>query len=147
MTFAIIFIFRINLTLELIFIYLLITHIVVLFLVKLYFNNLYQGLIDKNIIQKNIMIVGTYEEIKKIINEKFEKIFIFKCCMITDLNNLNLKLIKSEIKFPIFNLNEDIRSILEYHSLGQIWILNGGKKNLILSQKYLNTQSIHLILN
>ena len=127
LTFAIIFIFRINLTLELIFIYLLITHIVVLFLVKLYFNNLYQGLIEKNIIQKNIMIVGTYEEIKKIINEKFEKIFIFKCCMITDLNNLNLKLIKSEIKFPIFNLNEDIRSILEYHSLGQIWILNGDK--------------------
>jgi len=127
LTFAVIFIFRINLTLELIFIYLLITHIAVLFLVKLYFNNLYQRLIEKNIIQKNIMIVGTYEDIKKIINERFEKIFIFKCCMITDLNNLNLKLIKSEIKFPIFNLNEDIRSILEYHSLGQIWILNGDK--------------------
>ena len=127
LTFAIIFIFRINLTLELIFIYLLITNISVLFLVKLYFNNLYQQLIEKNIIQKNIMIVGTYEDIKKIINESLEKIFIFKCCMITDLNNLNLKLIKSEIKFPIFNLNEDIRSILEYHSLGQIWILNGDK--------------------
>ena len=38
--------------------------------------------------------------LKKILSEKFEKIFIFKCCMITDLNNLNLKLIKSEIKFP-----------------------------------------------
>ena len=133
--FAMIFIFRINFRLELKFIYLLTTHIVVLFLVKLYFNNLYQQLIDKNIIQKNIMLVGSYKDIKKILSEKFEKILIFKCCMITDLNNLNLKLIKSEIKFPIFNENEDIRSILEYHSLGQIWILNGDtNKSDVLSK-------------
>ena len=133
--FAVIFIFSINFKLELKLIYLLTTHIVVLFLTKLYFNNLYQQLIDKNIIQKNIMIVGTYNDIKKILSEKFEKILIFKCCMITDLGNLNLKLIKSEIKFPIFNENEDIRSILEYHSLGQIWILNGNKdKSNLLSK-------------
>ena len=135
--FAMIFIFRINFRLELKFIYLLTAHIVVLFLVKLYFNNLYQQLIDKNIIQKNIMLVGSYKDIKKILSEKFEKILIFKCCMITDLNNLNLKLIKSEIKFPIFNENEDIRSILEYHSLGQIWILNGDtNKSNVLSKIY-----------
>ena len=133
--FAMIFIFRINFRLELKFIYLLTTHIVVLFLVKLYFNNLYQQLINKNIIQKNIMLVGSYKDIKKILSERFEKILIFKCCMITDLNNLNLKLIKSEIKFPIFNENEDIRSILEYHSLGQIWILNGdANKSDVLSK-------------
>ena len=42
-------------------------------------------------------------------------------------NNLNIKLIKSELKFPIFSINDDIRSILEYHSLGQIWVLNGDK--------------------
>ncbi|MFL2892941.1 MAG: exopolysaccharide biosynthesis polyprenyl glycosylphosphotransferase [Candidatus Pelagibacter sp.] len=133
--FATIFIFRINFSLELKFIYLLTTHIVVLFLIKLYFNNLYQRLIDNNIIQKNIMIVGTYNDIKKILSEKFEKILIFKCCMITDLSNLNLKLIKSEIKFPIFNVNEDVRSILEYHSLGQIWILDGDKdKSNVLSK-------------
>jgi lipopolysaccharide/colanic/teichoic acid biosynthesis glycosyltransferase len=29
------------------------------------------------------------------------------------------------LKFPIFDTNEDVRIILEYHSLGQIWILNG----------------------
>ena len=46
-----------------------------------------------------------------------------------------MKLIKSEIKFPIFNENEDIRSILEYHSLGQIWILNGeNSKSKIFSK-------------
>ena len=43
--------------------------------------------------------------------------------------NQEKKFLRSEIKFPIFNINEDIRSILEYHSLGQIWILNGDNKN------------------
>ena len=134
-TFAIIFIFKINFILKIKFIYLLTIHILVLFLFKLIFNNLYQQLIDKNIIQKNIMLVGTYKDIKKILSEKFEKILIFKCCMITDLNNFNIKFLKSEIKFPIFNENEDIRSILEYHSLGQIWIINGDKnKSTILSK-------------
>ena len=128
-SFALIFVLKINFILEFEFIYILINHILILFLAKLYFNYLYQKLIDKNIIQKNIMLVGTYEEIKKILAEKFNKIFIFKCCMITDVKSTNNKLIKSEIKFPIFNENEDIRSILEYHSLGQIWILNGDKKN------------------
>ena len=45
------------------------------------------------------------------------------------LQTKNIKLIKSELKFPVFSENEDIRSILEYHSLGQIWILNGNDKN------------------
>ncbi len=134
-TFAIIFIFKIDFRLEIEFIYLLTFHILVLFLIKIYFNNLYQQLIDKNIIQKNIMLVGTYLEIKKILSEKFKKIFIFKCCIITDLNNQNIKLVKSEIKFPIFNVNDDIRSILEYHSLGQIWILNGDKTKSIYLTK------------
>ncbi len=98
-------------------------------ILKLYFNYLYQKLIEKNIIQKNVMLVGSYEEVKKILNNNFDKILIFKCCMLTDLNLNNIKLIKSEFKFPIFNENEDIRSILEYHSLGQIWILNGDDIN------------------
>ena len=126
-TFSIIFIFKINFKLEIKFIYLLISQIIVLFLVKLYFNNLYKQLIDKNIIQRNIMLVGTYKDITNLLKEKFEKIIIFKCCMITDINNLNIKLIKNEIKFPIFSQSDDIRSILEYHSLGQIWILNSSK--------------------
>ncbi len=132
-TFSIIFLFNINLNLELFLLYILIFHIVVLGVCKLYFNHLYQKLIDKNIIQKNIMLIGTYEEIKKILSDKFDKIFIFKCCIITDIKKYNLKLVKSEIKFPIFSQHEDIRSILEYHLLGQIWILNGDKnsKNIL----------------
>ncbi len=134
-SFAIIFIFQFDFKLDIEFIYLIIVHITTLFLTKLYFNNLYKKLIDKNIIQKNIMIIGSYEDIKKLLSEKFEKILIFKCCIITNLNNLNLKLLRSEIKFPIFNENEDIRSILEYHSLGQIWILNGKKNKSDLLSK------------
>ena len=134
-TFLIIYIFNIKFYYEITLINLIISCFVILFLLNIYFNSLYQKLISKNIIQKNIMLVGTYKEIKQILSEKFNKIFVFKCCMITDYTNLNLKLIKSEIKFPVFKENEDIRSILEYHSLGQIWILNGDEnKKLILSK-------------
>jgi len=136
-TFAIIFIFKANLKLEIKFIYLLLTQIIVLFLAKLYFNNLYKQLIDKNIIQRNIMLVGTYKDITNLLKEKFEKIIIFKCCMITDIDNLNSKLIKNEIKFPIFNKSDDLRSVLEYHSLGQIWILNGNKNKLEVLERIL----------
>ena len=127
--FFIFFIFEINFEIDLRILYLNVYLLTVLGISKLYFNNLYQNLINKNIIQKNVMLVGTYEEIKKILVEKFEKIYVFKCCLITDFNNQDIRLIKSEFKFPIFNEDEDIRSILEYHSLGQIWIMNGkGKK-------------------
>ena len=136
-SFALIFIFQVDFKLEIDFIYLIIAHITALFLTKLYFNNLYKKMVDNNIIQKNIMIIGSYEEVKKILSEKLEKILIFKCCIITDLNNLNLKLLRSEIKFPIFDENDDIRSILEYHSLGQIWILNGEKNKSDLLLKIL----------
>ena len=100
----------------------------ILIISKLFFNKLYQNLIDKNIVQKNIMLVGTYYEIQKILKEKFDKIFVFKCSLITDLKNNDIKHIRSEFKFPIFNEDDDIRSILEYHSLGQIWILNANDK-------------------
>ena len=36
-----------------------------------------------------------------------------------------LGILKVSSRIPIFNDEDDIRSILEYHALGQIWILNG----------------------
>ena len=42
-----------------------------------------------------------------------------------DFKENDIRYIKSELKIPIFNDEDDIRSILEYHALGQIWILNG----------------------
>ena len=100
-----------------------------LFLLNLYFNYLYNFLIRKNIIQRNIMLVGSYQEIKKILRSNLDNIYIFKCCIITDIKNQKLRLVKSEIKFPIFSEHDDIRTILEYHHLGQIWILNADKHN------------------
>jgi exopolysaccharide biosynthesis polyprenyl glycosylphosphotransferase len=124
------FIFNINFEIHLLTLYLIVYLLTILALSKLYFNNLYQNLINKNIIQKNVMLVGTYNEVQKILREKFDKIFVFKCCLITDFKNHNVKYLRSEFKFPIFNDDEDIRSILEYHSLGQIWIMNAkDKKN------------------
>jgi exopolysaccharide biosynthesis polyprenyl glycosylphosphotransferase len=127
-TFFIFFVFEINFKIDLQTLYLNVYLLTVLGISKLYFNNLYQNLINKNIIQKNIMLVGKYDEIKKILKEKFEKIYVFKCCLITDFKNQDIRYIRSELKFPIFNEDEDIRSILEYHSLGQIWIMNGKDK-------------------
>jgi len=124
----IVFIFEINFEIHLQTLNLIFYLLIILSILKLYFNNLYQNLINKNIIQKNIMLVGTYDEIQKILKEKFEKIYIFKCCLITDFKNQDIRYIRSELKFPIFNEDEDIRSILEYHSLGQIWIINGKDK-------------------
>ena len=95
------------------------------------------------------MLVGNYNEIKKIISEKFNKILVFKCCMVTDQDNLNMKLIKSEFKFPVFRLDEDIRSILEYHSLGQIWILNAdkNKQNILAKILKFSVDTFHKIQN
>ena len=113
-----------------------------LFLLNLYFNYLYNFLIRKNIIQRNIMLVGSYQEIKKILRSNLDNIYIFKCCIITDIKNQKLRLVKSEIKFPIFSEHDDIRTILEYHHLGQIWILNADKHNKKYISKFLNIQLI-----
>ncbi len=127
--FLIFFILKISFEFDTITLYLFIYLFGILAILKLYFNYLFQNLIDKNIIQKNVMLVGTFKEIKKILEVNFDKIYIFKCCLITNLTNQDTKYIKSELKIPIFDDNEDIRSILEYHSLGQIWILNANDKN------------------
>ena len=120
--FSLFFIFQKNFILDLIFLYSFFLVLLILSLSKIFFNVLYDYMIEKNIIQRNIMLVGNYDDIKKIMSEKFDKINIFKCCMILDLKNFDEKFVKSEIKFPIFKENDDIRSILEYHALGQIWL-------------------------
>ena len=125
-----IFILKFNLTINFILFYLFIFVITTIGFAKLFFNSLYENLIQKNIIQKNIMLIGNYDEIKEILSNDFDKIYVFKCCMILDIEKYNLNLIKSEIKFPIFNNNEDVRSILEYHALGQVWILDKGKHKI-----------------
>ena len=122
----IIFTLKLNLPIDNIFLYLIIFIVIMIGSAKLFFNSFYENLIQKNIIQKNIMLVGNYDEIKEILNNDFDKIYVFKCCIILDIKKHNLNLIKSEIKLPIFTNDEDIRSILEYHALGQVWLLDKG---------------------
>ena len=123
--FSFFFIFNADLNFNKSLLYLIVFLLINLLITKIYFNYIYNSLIEKNIIQKNIMLVGRYEEIKKVLNENFHKINIFKCCLMVDFKENDIRYIKSELKIPIFNDEDDIRSILEYHALGQIWILNG----------------------
>jgi len=91
---------------------------------------IYNFLLNKNIIQKNIFLIGTYESIKKILSEDKNKIYVYKCCMLIDKNTEEIIKLRPQIKIPIFDKKEDVRSLLEYHSLGQIWILKDNEKNL-----------------
>ena len=100
-------------------------------LILIQFNKtMYNFLVDKNIIQKNIFLIGTYESIKKILSEDKNKIYVYKCCILIDKNSEEIRKLRPQIKIPIFDKKEDVRSLLEYHSLGQIWILKDNEKNL-----------------
>jgi len=123
--FSFFYIFNVDLNFNKNLLYLIVFLLIILLITKIYFNYIYNYLIEKNIIQKNIMLVGQYEEIKRALNENFHKTNIFKCCLMVDFKENDIRYIKSELKIPIFNDEDDIRSILEYHALGQIWILNG----------------------
>lgn len=125
------FIFKINFNININIVSALILIIVNLFLLKVFFNSTYRKLLDKNIIQRNILLVGSVKNIKKIINESKDKINIYKCCLIVTDNDTDLLNARKEINIPIFTHKADIRSILEYHALGQIWILDDENSDLV----------------
>ena len=128
--FSLFYIFKKNFQIDKIYLFSLIFVLFNISLSKIFFNLLYDYLVRENIIQKNIMLVGNYDEIKELLKNKFNDIYVFKCCIILDINSQNENLVKSEIKFPIFKNEEDIRSILEYHALGQVWLLDKGKTQI-----------------
>ena len=125
------FIFKINFNININIVSALILIIVNLFLLKVFSNFTYRKLLDKNIIQRNILLVGSVKNIKKIINESKDKINIYKCCLIALDNDTDLLNARKEINIPIFTHKADIRSILEYHALGQIWILDDENSDLV----------------
>ena len=129
-SFSIFFLFKINLKLDLSFLYLIIFIIINLSILNRSTSWLYNYLINSNIIQRNIMLVGNINDIKKIVNENKDKINVYKCCLIntSDINLIHK--LRMDLKIPIFGKNEDIRSVLEYHSLGQIWILDNKKEDI-----------------
>ena len=124
-------IFNIDFKIDINILALLVLILLNLFLGKLFFKYLYDRLINKNIIQRNILLVGSAESIKKILGEQKDKINIYKCCFIYIDSEQDLIKIRQEIKIPVFTQNTDVRSMLEYHALGQIWILDDQDSNLV----------------
>ena len=111
--------------------YLLILIICNLFIVRKILDTLYSDLMNNNVIQRNIMLVGSTEDIEKILREKKDKINIYKCCLIKNDNKGSLKKARMNLKIPVFTDEAEMRIILEYHELGQIWILDNEEKNLV----------------
>ena len=85
---------------------------------------------NNNIIQSNIMLVGPVESIEKILKEKKDNINIYKGCLIKFVNQSSVEKARTLLKIPVFTDETEMRVILEYHELGQIWILDNEEKNL-----------------
>jgi len=77
------------------------------------------------------MLVGSIDAISKILKENKDKINIYKCCFIKDDFSGNLEKARLNLKIPVFTNESEIRIILEYHELGQIWILDNDDKSLV----------------
>lgn len=129
--FYIFFLLKINFQLDTNIIYLFILIICNIFLFRKVSDIFYNFLVDNNTIQRNIMLVGTVESIEKILKEKKDKINIYKCCLIKYTNEALLDEAKRLLKIPVFTEDTEIRVILEYHQLGQIWILDNQEKGLV----------------
>ena len=134
--FAIYFIKNENFEININYVYSVIFLLFNMLIFKLIFNYFYNYMVHNDVIQKNIMLVGSFKDIKSFFKQKKNQINVYKCCIVDDYDKIPQKLLKNEIKVPIFKKTEDIRSILEYHELGQIWIL-----------KSKNTKSDDLIQN
>jgi putative colanic acid biosynthesis UDP-glucose lipid carrier transferase len=118
------------------FFYIFILCLIFLIFNKFLFNQIYKYLIHANIIQRNILLVGNQSFILNVLNFKANQINIFKCCLTNIEDETELKKFKQEIRIPVFTFNEDARIILEYHAIGQIWILDSGDQDQL--NKYLN---------
>ena len=109
---------------------------------------IYNYLVQSNIIQRNILLVGNYKDVLKIFKETKNPINIYKCCIITDIEELQIRNIRNEVKIPVFSLKEDVRSILEYHHLGQVWILDNSynQKNIENMISYVIKFSVDILI-
>ena len=134
--FSIFFFFKVDLIVDFSFLFLFIFVLFNLFILNRIIFSLYNYLINSNIIQRNIMLLGDAEDIKNIIVERKDNdINIYKCCLLDTYDKDIIKKVRLELRIPVFGKDEDIRSILEYHSLGQIWILDNKKNDI---KDYLN---------
>ena len=130
-TFYIFFILKIDYMMNMGDIYLSILVIFNLFLTRKILDIYYNNLMDNNLIQRNIMLVGSIKSIQKLLHTKKDKINIYKCCLINSNDKVTLTKKKINLKIPVFTDMSEMRVILEYHELGQIWILDDGEKSLV----------------
>ena len=130
-TLYLLFIFKIDFNIDMNNLYLLVFIILNLLLLRKILDYFYNNLMNNNSIQRNIMLVGSIDSISKILNEKKDKINIYKCCFIKDDFKGNLNKARLNLKIPVFTNESEIRVILEYHQLGQIWILDNDDKSLV----------------
>ena len=131
-TLYVFFILKINFETSINNIYLLILIIINLFLIRKILDIYYNTLMNNNLIQRNVMLVGSIKSIQKILNEKKDKINIYKCCLIKSDDEKTLEKARMNLKIPVFTDKSEMRIILEYHELGQIWILDDEEdKNLV----------------
>jgi len=129
-TLYIFFILKMDFNIDINISYLLILIICNLFIVRKIIDALYNYLMNNNVIQRNVMLVGSIEDIQKILKEKKDQINIYKCCLIKNDNIGSLEKARMILKIPVFTDETEMRVILEYHELGQIWILDNEEKNL-----------------
>jgi len=129
-TLYIFFILKIDFNIDINISYLLILIICNLFIVRKITDALYNNLMNNNVIQRNIMLVGSIEAIQKILKEQKDQINIYKCCLIKNDKIGSLEKARMILKIPVFTDETEMRVILEYHELGQIWILDNEEKNL-----------------
>ncbi len=129
-TLYIFFILKMDFNIDINISYLLILIICNLFIVRKIIDALYNSLMNNNVIQRNVMLVGSIEDIQKILKEKKDQINIYKCCLIKSDNIGSSEKARMILKIPVFTDETEMRVILEYHELGQIWILDNEEKNL-----------------
>ena len=130
-TLYIFFILKINFKVDMNISYLFILIIIILLIIRKTLDLIYNNLMNNNLIQRNIMLVGSIDSIQKILKEKNDKINIYKCCLIKNESEKALARARMSLKIPVFTDKSEMRVILEYHELGQIWILDNEDKNLV----------------
>ena len=130
-TLYIFFILKINYEINFNIIYLFIFILLNLFWFRKVLDIYYNNLMKNNRIQRNIMLVGTVDSIQKILREKKDNINIYKCCLIASDDNKTFEKARMDLKIPVFTARSEMRMILEYHELGQIWILDDAEKNSV----------------
>ncbi len=130
-TLYIFFLFKMDFNIDINISYLFILTICNIFIFRKISDFLYNILMNNNIIQRNIMLVGPVESIEKILKEKKDNINIYKCCLIKFDNNSSIEEARRLLKIPVFTDETEMRVILEYHELGQIWILDNEEKDLV----------------